>query len=780
MSTAGIKAGRAFVEITTNNKALSRGLAAAQAQLKAFGDTTKGVGITLAAAGASAGLPFAASVKTFAEFEKTMSRVKALTNASASDFDKLNTKAKDLGEQTVFSATQAAEAMAFFALAGFKTDQIMQAVGPTLDLAAAGQLEMAEAADITAKIMAGMGIEAKDVGNAVDVLTKAMTTANTDLRQLGDAMKFVGPIAKSVGVGIEDITAAIQLLSNAGIQGEMAGTTLRGTLLSLTDPSKEAAELMKKLGISAIDAQGNVRPLAAIVDNFNAALEGMGKGAKLGIVGRIFDARQAAGFVELMSQGGDALRKASTALRSSDGTAAKIAGTQINNLAGDAIIATSAFEGLQIAVGEALVGPLRILTKNVTQIIGISKAWIKENRDVVLTVTAAAAGLIVAGGAFLSLAVGIKIASVALAAALVPLHALVAVIGIATSPLAIVTAGVVGLYAAFIDLGQVARDASNYLAEAFASLKDRSLVSIYGIRDALAGGDLSAAAKILWLSLKTEWLRGTAALGGVWDNFRDGFMNAWSNTVSFFSASFLTAVGAMRVALANFGEYLDNVGNQAAHAFDGLKGGLEAWQAGIEIGRIEVQRTVGKITDLEANQQIAAIDQAVFDKKSGRAKAEAARAKEIADTGQGARESIVADVAGQIKIIKSNEAADRKARTDATQAGIDEATAAVAKVSGELAEAVAASKAAAAARTAATDPLLPTPAERGKAAVDAGAAVAAEEVDRSTSGTFSARGAEAMGGGAVAEIKKSNITLAQMREILQRLYAANGTLGGLA
>ena len=181
-----------------------------------------------------------------------------------------------MGATTVFSASQAAEAMSYFALAGFDTQQIMDALGPTLNLAAAGQIEIAEAADIAAKIMSGMGISADNLGNAIDVMAKAMTTANTDLTMLGDAFKFVGPMAKTAGVSLEEITAAIQLLSNAGIQGEMAGTTLRGMLLSLTSPSSEAKRELDRLGVSIIDSAGNVRGLAAIIGDLESSLSGAG------------------------------------------------------------------------------------------------------------------------------------------------------------------------------------------------------------------------------------------------------------------------------------------------------------------------------------------------------------------------------------------------------------------------------------------------------------------------------------------------------------------------
>src|SRR5690606_21948473 len=217
----------------------------------------------------------------------------ALTGAAGPDFEKLEERAKELGRTTVFSASQAAEAMSSFALAGFDVQQILKAIGPTLDLAATGQIEIGQAADIAAKIMAGMGLEADQLGHAVDVMAKAMTSANTDLEMLGDAMKFVGPIAKSAGRSLEETVAIIQALSNAGIQAERAGTTLRGILLSLTSPSAEAEKELQKLGVRINDAQGNVRPLADIIDDLNGSLAGLGSGEKLGILGKIFPARQA-------------------------------------------------------------------------------------------------------------------------------------------------------------------------------------------------------------------------------------------------------------------------------------------------------------------------------------------------------------------------------------------------------------------------------------------------------------------------------------------------------
>ncbi len=518
----GIRAGRAFVELGVSDK-LTAGLKKAQRQLQTFSAGVRSIGQKLVAASVAAATPLAISGTVFAGFEQRMARVRALSGATGKDFERLSNEAKRLGETTVFSASQAADAMSFFALAGFDVDQILKAIGPTLNLAAAGQLEIAQAADIAAKIMAGMGIEADNLGNAVDVLTKAMTTANTDLNQLGDAMKFVGPIAKSAGVAFEEIVAAIQLLSNAGIQGEMAGTTLRGAILALTSPSKEAADKLKELGVNVNDAQGNVRPLANIIDDLNRALEGMGTGERLDVLGRLFPARTAAGVAELLSQGADKLRDYTAALKESGGVAARIAGIQLNTLQGNVVILKSALEGLAIAVGEALVGPLRIVAHVAAQVTGQFAQWVRENKATVAIIAASIVAVGALGATLVALGVAGQAAAFMLggvgsilAAVKIAFAAATAAIGAMLSPIGLVVTAVAGLGVAAVVYSGAAGDALTWLGEQFGRLRETVSKVLGGITDALAAGDIALAAQILWLALKLAWQQGVDALNRAW------------------------------------------------------------------------------------------------------------------------------------------------------------------------------------------------------------------------------------------------------------------------
>ncbi len=545
MPAAGaIRAGKAFVELFLDDSKLVRGLRRAQAKLKAFGKSVQQIGRQLLSVGSLAAVPFALSAKTFAGFEAQMARVKALTGASGEQFTRLEQEAKRLGATTVFSASQAAEAMSSFALAGFSVDQILAAIGPTLDLAAAGQIEIGEAADITAKLMAGMGLSAGELGNAVDVLAKAMTTANTDLTMLGEAFKFVGPMAKSAGISLEEITAAIQLLSNAGVQGEMAGTTLRGMLLSLTSPSAEAAKELQRMGVRVTDEVGNVRSLADILADLEGALSGVGSGEKLRVLGTIFPARQAAGAAELVSEGADRLREATAALEDASGTASRIASTQLDTLKGDFTILLSSLEGVAIAVGDTFGAELRAAVRGVTSFLSALGVWIGENKQVVLTTVGIVGGLMAAGVALIGLGGAIQVVAFGFGGLATAIGTVAGLLGALLSPMGLVVTGVLALGAYLIHTSDLGGQALAWLGQRFQALQSTATRAFGAIGEAMAAGDLGLAARILWLTLKMEWQQGIHALNQMTGEATQFFKTAWTETV-YDTAGHLTNAWAM-------------------------------------------------------------------------------------------------------------------------------------------------------------------------------------------------------------------------------------------
>jgi TP901 family phage tail tape measure protein len=282
----------------------------------------------------------ATSIKTAGDFEAAMNRVAGITRATGVEFQQLENLAKELGATTQFSASQAADAMGFLAMAGFDTNQIMEALPGTLELAAAGSLDLARAADIASNVLTGYGLQAEEVGRVNDVLALASISANTNVEQLGNAFKFVAPVAAAMGVTIEESAAAIGIMSDAGIQGEMAGTALRNILAELAKESDT-------LGVSVYDTNGVMLPLADILAQLESrgftTAESMGE----------FGMRAGPALQALLSRGSGALRDLTTNLEGAGGTAARLAATNMEGFNGAVLNLRSAVEGLQIAIAQS-------------------------------------------------------------------------------------------------------------------------------------------------------------------------------------------------------------------------------------------------------------------------------------------------------------------------------------------------------------------------------------------------------------------------------------------
>ncbi len=294
-----------------------------------------------------------AAIKTAANYSQSMAKVKAVTGATTEQFELMNAQAKELGRTTQFTASQVAEAMAFMGMAGMDTNKIMSALPDTLNLAAAGGLAMGQAADIITNIMAGFGMQTEDLTGAVDVLAKAFTSSNVDLGMLGESMKFAGPIAKSFGLSFEETTAIMGSFGNAGIQGSMAGTSLRQALIQLNAKAEE-------FGITMYDANGKILPMVDILEQLEQ------KGMTAGEMVELFGARAGPAMAALLGTGSEALRDFTTELEAAGGTAEDIAKTQMEGLHGMLIKLKSAFEGLQLAIADELVPILTPLIEKLT------------------------------------------------------------------------------------------------------------------------------------------------------------------------------------------------------------------------------------------------------------------------------------------------------------------------------------------------------------------------------------------------------------------------------
>lgn len=290
------------------------------------------------------GLGLSQAVRTLADFSQELSTVRAITRSTGDEFDSLRERAELLGTNTRFSATQAAEGMTFLARAGFDANEILGSINGTLQLAQAGALDLASAADIASNVLTGFGLEVNQTGRVVDVLALAANRANTDVQQLGTAMQFVAPVAASFGVELEEATAAVQALSNAGLQGSLAGTGLRRVLSELESPSTATIRILRSLGLEASQVAVSQVGLTSALRTLSDA--GLSAGQAL----EVFGDRGGPAFA-VLSQAIPDIVRFNEELLTSDGTAQQIAATMDDNLNGALLAVNSAFEGLIIAVG---------------------------------------------------------------------------------------------------------------------------------------------------------------------------------------------------------------------------------------------------------------------------------------------------------------------------------------------------------------------------------------------------------------------------------------------
>ena len=336
-----------------------------------------------------------------------------------------------MGATTQFTASDAAEGMGFLAQAGLKAEEIVSALPESLKLAAAAQVGLGESSDIVTNVMAGFGLAVDELPRATDVLTKAFTSANTNLTQLAEAIKFAGSTVSSGGVGFEEGTAALALMGNAGLQASIAGTSLRGAVARLLSPTAKNAAIMKKLGINLKTAEGQMKPLSEVVRQLTPHVK------DAGLFMQLFGQRAGPGMLVLTRQGVPALQKLTEELKNSGGTADRIAKAQMKGFIGSMRELKSAFEAIQLAIAES--GLLKFVTDIAKRLASWFRELSKTNPKILKW------GTIIAG---VTAVVGPLLAALGLmVAAITPLIALFAGVGGAMAGIAAAAAGVTAAFA---------------------------------------------------------------------------------------------------------------------------------------------------------------------------------------------------------------------------------------------------------------------------------------------------------------------------------------------
>ncbi|EKQ5079209.1 phage tail tape measure protein, partial [Escherichia coli] len=331
-------------------------------------------------------------------FGKEMSRVQALTriDKNSPQFKALREQALKLAE-TQFTASDAASGQSFLAMAGFTPQAIQAALPGVLNMALAGGVELGETADIGSNILTQFNLTADQMDRVGDTLTAAFTRTNTDLRALGETMKYTGPVAAKLGISLEEAAAMAGMLANNGLRGSDAGTAMRASLSRLASPPKAAADALKELGVSVADARGKMRPMEDVLLDLYKATQKYGQVDQVSFFKDIAGEEAFVGLQTLVAAAGSGeLQKLTRELQGARGEADRVAKVMADNLDGDLKNLDSAWEGLRIRISDLVDGPLRSVTQWLTRV--LEKITSLAQAHPVLT-----RQLLIAGGALLAM-----------------------------------------------------------------------------------------------------------------------------------------------------------------------------------------------------------------------------------------------------------------------------------------------------------------------------------------------------------------------------------------
>ena len=354
------------------------------AATKGLGSITKAVSAATAAAAAAVGAIGMAAINTGREFEGAMSQVAATmlidktTAEGQKAFETLENAARECGASTAFSATEAAEALNYLALAGYDADKAATALPTVLKLAGAGAMDLAAASDMVTDSMSALGIEATEANltQFSDQLAQTASKANTSVAQLGEAILTVGGTAKGLAGGTTELNTALGILADNGLKGAEGGTHLRNIILSLQNPTDKAAASLQSLGVDVYDAQGNMRGLNDVFKDLQGAMAGMDNASKDSILSTLFNKTDLTAANAMLSNCTDRFDELSAAVENSAGACENMYAIQLDNLNGDIDILKSGLSDLEISIYQDLNGPLREMTQLATSMVGeLSEAY---------------------------------------------------------------------------------------------------------------------------------------------------------------------------------------------------------------------------------------------------------------------------------------------------------------------------------------------------------------------------------------------------------------------
>ncbi len=445
-------------EADRTNTAFAK-LEAAGATMQKVGDKISGAGEKLLPVTAGVATLGTIAVKTGADFDAAMSKVAAVSGAAGEELDALREKAREMGAKTKFSASEAAEAMNYMAMAGWKTEDMLNGIEGIMNLAAASGEELALTSDIVTDALTAFGLTAADSGHFADVLAAASSNANTNVAMMGETFKYAAPVAGALGFSVEDTAEAIGLMANAGIKSTQAGTSLRSIMTVLSGDVKFCGEALGEVQIQTTNADGSMRELTDILADCRVAFSQLSESEQASAAKTLVGKNAMSGFLALMNAAPADIEKLQGAISSCDGTSLAMAETMQDNLTGQLTILKSQLEELAISFSDILMPTIRSIVSHIQGLVDKLNQLDPQTKEIIVKIALIAAALgpllIVIGktisgvGSIMTL---VSKAPAAIAAVKGGVAAVTGALGVSLGTILAVVAAIAALVAAFMHL----------------------------------------------------------------------------------------------------------------------------------------------------------------------------------------------------------------------------------------------------------------------------------------------------------------------------------------
>lgn len=416
LSAAAIRAGQAFIEVLCDDSKARQVLKKFQAHTQSWATTMNNIGRAMLLPAVGLAIPLANTVRVFADFDKQLGRLKARLSDAETGMVRLRKQAIQLSVSAgnAFSPKEIVAGMVELAQAGNDTANIMKKMPAILNFAAAGEISVAEAASFASSAMNVFNLTAEQLGHATDIIVRAATDVDASVTDMAEAFKFVAPTAAQAGIPIHELVAALEILAQGGLKGEMAGTALRGVFLAMIDPSEKGAQALRQMGIQAINPlTGQFIGLRKAAGQMSQAFRGVGGGRQLQMLAQVFDNRMVTAMELLAKAGPEKFGGIETKLFETHGDSAKMAATQIENLEDQWGKFINTIHVFQMAITESVAEPLAKFLDASRNIVVILSEWAKRNPGMVRTMVALGTAVVVAAPALIALSVALKLVAFA-------------------------------------------------------------------------------------------------------------------------------------------------------------------------------------------------------------------------------------------------------------------------------------------------------------------------------------------------------------------------------